>query len=441
MNSIEKSKNWKKKIRNSRKNPEKTNRNFVKYILFFAYTILLLSAATSVTSAPHQTKPVKLSEEQLIKKKEILLQVLKFGTTKERAMALRELEEFPPEHSGALIDQLGKILDKDPDWMMKVYGIRTVAELKLTQFEDTILKLLKSEQLDIQRESIYATKKLKIEKAAPILFEILKTQDFTKNSNLTVGLLDALGEFPPRDEASTFLLARLNENFNDPEIRAQIALFFGKSKDKKAEGSLLEIYKDSKEPITLRSFSVSSLGKMKSISSMPTIKEELEKIRNLKSKNEVKDYQPLKIHSVTALVSMGDKDILEELYAYARDDDPVVRLRAIKHLTDTGDMSVLEILEYKAQRDPSEKVKKAAKAAIEKLKKGESGGDVDSKESDGPKFRPGNKERPIRSADSPLPGTSNSAPDSGTSPPSSGGGGSGPSSGGSGKSESEDLED
>lgn len=108
---------------------------------------------------------------------------------------------------------------------------------------------------------------------------------------------------------------------------------------------------------------------MKSISSMQTIKEELEKIRNLKNKQEVKDFQPLKIHSITALVSMGDKDILEELYAYARDDDPVVRLRAIKHLTDTGDMSVLEILEYKAQKDPSEKVKKAAKAAIEKLKK------------------------------------------------------------------------
>ncbi|MCG6193190.1 HEAT repeat domain-containing protein [Leptospira sp. FAT2] len=443
MNSTEKSKSWKNKTKNSSTKPETTTRIFVKYILFFAYSILIICSGTALVSAPQQTKPQKLTEEQLVKKKEILLQVLKFGTTKERAMALRELEDFPPEHSGALIDQLGKILDKDPDWMMRVYAIRTVAELKLTQYGESILKLLKSEQADVQRESIYATKKLKLEKAAPILFEILKTQDFTKNSNLTVGLLDALGEFPPQDDASSFLLARLGESFNDPEIRAQIALFFGKSKDKKAEGQLLEIYKDSKEPITLRSFSVSSLGKMKSISSMPAIKEELEKIRNLKSKNDVKDFQPLKIHSVTALVSMGDKDILEELYAYARDDDPVVRLRAIKHLTDTGDMSVLEILEYKAQRDPSEKVKKAAKAAIEKLKKGESGGDVDLKESDSPKFKPGNKERPIRSGDSsPLPGTSNSAPENGTSPSSGGGGGNPPSSGTSGgKSESEDLED
>lgn len=86
----------------------------------------------------------KLSEEQILKKKEVLLQVLKFGTTKERAMALRELEGFPPEHSGILIDQLGKILDKDPDWMMRVYTIRTVATLKLTQYEESILKLLKT---------------------------------------------------------------------------------------------------------------------------------------------------------------------------------------------------------------------------------------------------------------------------------------------------------
>ncbi|MBE8350367.1 HEAT repeat domain-containing protein [Leptospira borgpetersenii] len=435
MNSVEKSKNWKNKINNSNKRPKKVFHNFVKYILFFAYTIFLLFVKFPVFSAPDRSKSTKLSEEQLLKKKEILLQVLKFGTTKERAMALRELEEFPSEHSGALIEQLGKILDRDPDWMMRVYAIRTVSELKLTQYEESILKLLKNEQPDIQRESIYATKKLKFEKAAPILFEILKAQDFTKNSNLIVGLLDTLGGFPSQETISSFLLARLNENFNDPEIRAQIALFFGKNKDKKAESALLEIYKDSKEPITLRSFSVSSLGKMKSISSMQAIQEELEKIRNLKSKNEIKALQPLKIHSITALVSMGDKDILEELYAYARDDDPVVRLRAIKHLTDTGDMSVLEILEYKAQRDPSEKVKKAAKAAIEKLKKGESGNDVDKKGSDSSKFKTSNKERPIRS-ENPLPGTSNAVPDSGSSPS---GGGNSPSSGG--KPESEDLED
>ncbi|EMO69433.1 HEAT repeat protein [Leptospira kirschneri str. 200803703] len=405
----------------------------MKHILFFAYIFLLLFTQISVFA---QSKSTKLSEEQILKKKEVLLQVLKFGTTKERAMALRELEGFPPEHSGILIDQLGKILDKDPDWMMRVYTIRTVATLKLTQYEESILKLLKNEQPDIQKESIYATKKLKFEKAIPILFEILKTQDFTKNSNLTVGLLDALGDFPPQEESSSFLLARLHENFNDPEIRAQIALFFGKNKDKKAENTLLEIYKDPKEPITLRSFSVSSLGKMKSISSMQTIKEELEKIRNLKNKQEVKDFQPLKIHSITALVSMGDKDILEELYAYARDDDPVVRLRAIKHLTDTGDMSVLEILEYKAQKDPSEKVKKAAKTAIEKLKKGESGKDPD--DSSLPiKPKSGHREKPIRSSDpSPLPGTS--SPDL---RPSGGESGSSPSPSGGGKPESEDLED
>ncbi|EMK04474.1 hypothetical protein AYB34_16445 [Leptospira sp. ZV016] len=405
----------------------------MKHILFFAYIFLLLFTQISVFA---QSKSTKLSEEQILKKKEVLLQVLKFGTTKERAMALRELEGFPPEHSGILIDQLGKILDKDPDWMMRVYTIRTVATLKLTQYEESILKLLKNEQPDIQKESIYATKKLKFEKAVPILFEILKTQDFTKNSNLTVGLLDALGDFPPQEESSSFLLARLHENFNDPEIRAQIALFFGKNKDKKAENTLLEIYKDPKEPITLRSFSVSSLGKMKSISSMQTIKEELEKIRNLKNKQEVKDFQPLKIHSITALVSMGDKDILEELYAYARDDDPVVRLRAIKHLTDTGDMSVLEILEYKAQKDPSEKVKKAAKTAIEKLKKGESGKDPD--DSSLPiKPKSGHREKPIRSSDpSPLPGTS--SPDL---RPSGGESGSSPSPSGGGRPESEDLED
>lgn len=146
MNSVEKSKNWKNK--NSSKKSKKIHLNFVKHILFFAYILLLLFTQISVFA---QSKSTKLSEEQILKKKEVLLQVLKFGTTKERAMALRELEGFPPEHSGILIDQLGKILDKDPDWMMRVYTIRTVATLKLTQYEESILKLLKTNNRTYKR--------------------------------------------------------------------------------------------------------------------------------------------------------------------------------------------------------------------------------------------------------------------------------------------------
>ncbi|TGN02291.1 HEAT repeat domain-containing protein [Leptospira dzoumogneensis] len=311
----------------------------------------------------------KYTEEQIRKKKEVLSKVLKYGTTKERASALRELEDFPKEEAGELYDQVGVILSKDPDWSMKIYALRISGILKLTQFEDKIIALLKHDQQDVQKEAVYVVKKLKFDSGIPVLTELLKAQDFTKNSNFLIALIETLAEFPQANEPFSVLEARFQEKFNDPEVRAQIALYFGKVKKSSIENVLIATVKDEKEPITLRAYSVNALGKIKSEAAITPLRELLEKIRALKSKNDIQDYQALKIHTITALVSLGDKEIIEELYSFARDDDAMVRLRAIKHLAETEDPAVIEILEYKAQRDPSEKVKRAAQNALDQLRK------------------------------------------------------------------------
>lgn len=404
---------------------------------------------SEISSKEAPAKP-KYTEEQIRKKKEVLYQILKFGTTKERASALRELEDFPKEEAGELYDQVGVILSKDPDWSMKIYALRISGVLKLTQFEDKIIALLKHDQQDVQKEAVYVVKKLKFDSGIPVLTELLKGQDFTKNSNFLIALIETFGEFPQANEAFTVLEARFQEKFNDPEVRAQIALYFGKVKKSSIENVLIATVKDEKEPITLRAYSVNALGKIKSQAAITPLRELLEKIRALKSKNDIQDYQALKIHTITALVSLGDKEIIEELYSFARDDDAMVRLRAIKHLAETEDPAVIEILEYKAQRDPSEKVKRAAQNALDQLRK-----KLD------PSFVPPNTDsKSTKDTGTRKPGGSSSS--SRRSRPSSGGGegsnpvplsgeGSGSSSGGSGGStspgggkpsggESEDLE-
>ncbi|WP_408605687.1 HEAT repeat domain-containing protein [Leptospira fainei] len=376
MNSTAESRNLKKKIENSSK--QETNIpplqlgiiriHFWKRALITLFATVLLSSSQMEAGPKEPTKP-KYTAEQIRKKKEVLLQILKYGTTKERAGALRELEDFPKDESGELYDQVGIILAKDPDWSMRIYALRISSILGLSKFEDKIVALVQYEQPDVQKEAVYAVKKLKFKSAIPSLTDLLKAQDFTKNSNLTVSLIDALAEFPEADEAFRVLEARFQEKFNDPELRAQTALYFGKVKNKSVENLLITTFKDDKEPITLRAYCVNALGKMKSTAAIAPMTELLNKIRNLKSKNDIQDYQALKIHTITALVSLGDKDIIEELYSFARDDDAVVRLRAIKHLAETEDPAVIEILEYKAQRDPSEKVKRAAQAALDQLRK------------------------------------------------------------------------
>ncbi|MGJ4790124.1 HEAT repeat domain-containing protein [Leptospira koniambonensis] len=336
-------------------------------IYSFSLVFCLLSFG-SLAAKEAPPKP-KYTEEQIRKKKEVLSKVLKYGTTKERASALRELEDFPKEDAGELYDQVGVILSKDPDWSMKIYALRISGILKLTQFEDKIIALLKHDQQDVQKEAVYVVKKLKFDSGIPVLTELLKSQDFTKNSNFLIALIESLAEFPQASEPFSVLEARFQEKFNDPEIRAQIALYFGKVKTSSIENVLIATVKDEKEPITLRAYSVNALGKIKSEAAITPLRELLEKIRALKSKNDIQDYQALKIHTITALVSLGDKEIIEELYSFARDDDAMVRLRAIKHLAETEDPAVIEILEYKAQRDPSEKVKRAAQNALDQLRK------------------------------------------------------------------------
>ncbi|WP_425593118.1 HEAT repeat domain-containing protein [Leptospira licerasiae] len=345
------------------------NSHFFKLATISAlFLVLSFLSFGSLVAKEAPPKP-KYTEEQIRKKKEILSKVLKYGTTKERASALRELEDFPKEEAGELYDQVGVILSKDPDWSMKIYALRISGILKLTQFEDKIIALLKYDQQDVQKEAVYVVKKLKFDSGIPVLTELLKAQDFTKNSNFLIALIETLAEFPQASEAFSVLEARFQEKFNDPEVRAQIALYFGKVKKSSIENVLIATVKDEKEPITLRAYSVNALGKIKSEAAIVPLRELLEKIRALKSKNDIQDYQALKIHTITALVSLGDKEIIEELYSFARDDDAMVRLRAIKHLAETEDPAVIEILEYKAQRDPSEKVKRAAQSALDQLRK------------------------------------------------------------------------
>ncbi len=334
----------------------------------FCLLVFLSLGISELISKEAPPKP-KYTEEQIRKKKEVLSKVLKYGTTKERASAIRELEDFPKDEAGELYDQVGGILGKDPDWSMRIYALRISGILALVKFEDKIIALLKYDQQDVQKEAVYTVKKLKLSSGIGTMTELLKSQDFTKNSNFLIALIDALSEFPEANDAFSILEARFQEKFNDPEIRAQIALYFGKVKHKSVENLLITTVKDEKEPITIRAYSVNALGKIKSQAAVSPLRELLDKIRNLKSKNDIQDYQALKIHTITALVALGDKDIIEELYSFARDDDAMIRLRAIKHLAETEDPAVIEILEYKAQRDPSEKVKRAAQNALDQLRK------------------------------------------------------------------------
>ncbi|MDX1957986.1 MAG: HEAT repeat domain-containing protein [Leptospiraceae bacterium] len=310
-----------------------------------------------------------LTPEQIVKKKEILEKVLKFGSNKERREAMRELLHFPKEHGNELYTIVADSLATETDMGVKISFIKGLAELNYRKNSEPIIKALNDKSDDVREAAIFAIQKMKLEEGAGELVKLLKDQDFSKNQMLTTNAITALSELESGKEIAGFLESKFREKTTHSNVRAAIALYFGKTKDKIAESALIDIASDESEEQMTRAYAVNSLGKMSSQKSIPFIRSILEKINDSKNKFDTKKFANLKIYCISALVSLGDSEILKELITYAKDDDANIRIRAIKQLAETPNKDVLELIEYKAVRDPSRKVQEVAKKVLEDLKK------------------------------------------------------------------------
>ncbi|WP_244594355.1 HEAT repeat domain-containing protein [Leptospira ryugenii] len=309
-----------------------------------------------------------MTEEQILKKKEVLSKVLRYGTSQERKQALFELLSFPKEQANELYLYLGELLESEKDIGVKIVVLRTVGELNLHQFGDLVIRLFEDPNEDVTKQAISTAKKLKLTTAVGPLIEKVRKEDFTKSSNQLTLMINTLAELPNGIEASPFFQIKFKEKFNNSDTRAQIALYFGSVKDSSAESMLSDLAFDDAAPTTLRCYSINALGKIKANNAKSKLLELLDSLKKTAGKLDGKKAQSLKIYTIGALVLLGDKDVIQELNEFARDDDAMVRLRVIEHMGNLKDPSALDLLEYKRDRDPSPKVQKAAKRAIDQIK-------------------------------------------------------------------------
>lgn len=351
----------------------KESQNSKRVILKSPFTqltivILILLAGGLCLSSLHakEKKAKPLTEDAIQRKTDVLLKVLKYGTSLERKAALFEIEKLPQDKRDPFKPILLESLKKEKDPSMKLSFIRSAGELELKEAKENIEKAVEDENEDVARAAVTALKKVGDANSWKPVLEKLKSQDLTKNSNLTVSLINSLAEIEGGENAYDFLEAKIKEKFNSPEIRSYSALYFGKKKITSAEVILQEIAFNETETITLRTYSINSLGKIKSTSSIPKLKELIEEIRKDPSKDNKKN-QLLKIYTLGALIELGDETAFDEIVEFSKDDDSVVRLRSIQFLLESKRPEVREILEYKSKRDPSPKVQKAASDALKKL--------------------------------------------------------------------------
>ncbi|WP_244934801.1 HEAT repeat domain-containing protein [Leptospira jelokensis] len=317
--------------------------------------------------SPVLGKEKELSPEQISKKKDVLSKMIRYGTSQERKQALGELVRFPKESANDLYVLVGEQLKTEKDMGMKIVLLKTVGDLDLKENHETIISLFEDTNEDVNKQAVTSAKKMKLTEATSPLLEKVKKEDFTKNSNSLALYISALGELPEGKMAAPFLETKFREKFNNPDIRGQIALYFGIVLYHEAESALLEVAFDDIQPTTLRCYSMNTLGKLKSDTAKPKLYELLDSLKKTSGKLDAKKAQSLKIYAIGALVTMGDKEVFQELNEFARDDDSMVRLRAIEFMGSLKDPKALELLEYKRDRDPSPKVQKAAKKAIDMI--------------------------------------------------------------------------
>ena len=320
------------------------------------------------TSFKRINKKHGLTPEQVKKKKEIIEKILKYGSNKERKDAMRELSTLPSEGLEDLTKIVSEILSTDTDTGIKISSLRTLGLLEAKSESKPIINSLNDKSDDVKEVAIQTIQKIKLEEAATELNSLLKNLDFNKPNTLTPTAINCLADIDKNKLATDYLENKIKDKTTIPEARSSIALYFGKLKETKVESSLLEIALDEAEDINLRSFCINALGKMNSPRAANELRVTLKKINEAKSKAEIKKNSVLKLYVISALIQLGDKEILKDLVVYAKDDDASVRLRAIKQLGEIPDPSILELMEYKAQRDPSKKVQEVAKKILEEWK-------------------------------------------------------------------------
>lgn len=207
-------------------------------------------------SGPGRSKKGKkqapgLTVEQIQKKKEVLIKILKFGSHKERKEAMREVVRFPLEHAEELYQIVSQILSSDADMGVRISCLKALSDVNYKKEPEVIVATLNDKNEDVKEAAIFAVQKLKLEEAGDELVKLLKDQDFSKNQTLTNNAIAALSELESGKKGSEFLESKFREKATHTNVRSGIALYFGKIKDVRSESALQDVLVDeSEDPMT-----------------------------------------------------------------------------------------------------------------------------------------------------------------------------------------------
>ncbi|TFG60967.1 MAG: HEAT repeat domain-containing protein [Spirochaetales bacterium] len=282
--------------------------------------------------------------------------VLKFGIDTEVVEVLKKLLE---EKDTTLKDDALRIFSGSVNTDVKEACLKYFTELELPDAEEQSLVLLENydgtpEKLILA--AIRYTEALKFEKGMDLLLPIIGEESVA----LTPSAIKALGG-SRNPEHQDFLLAKLQDEDFNGSFRPEIILALGEMKSGKALDTLLEIAADTDRDATLRRYACDSLGKIGDGRALDTL------IRVYQ------DPDPLtRLYALSAISRFGSERTRQMLIEALKDSFWRIRITAAEGLGKLNAAEAVEILSYKAEKDPEQKVKEAAVTALGSISSPES---------------------------------------------------------------------
>lgn len=320
-------------------------------------------------SVPDSTK----KEEKASKKKkhdpkllERINKVFRFGNSRQVRDSLNRFQELSVAEQKSFLPQL-KELTNSNDALIRRKMAEIIGDFEFNDLDEELTKLFVSGEDVVFFTVVASITKKKPASALPALREKIKSADYIQLNNKTPDLIRLAGVYQDR-EIKPYLIEKLEDAETYYEYRGAILAYLGVLKNLPPENmeKIRKIAFEQANSITLRSMAVYALGEQKDISSVPSMKKELDKIDNMSDIDEKKKYLKLRLQIISALVKMNDTDVEKLLTQMARDDDEAIRVRAIRSMGELPFERVKDLLDFKSKYDPSPRVQKEAKKIMEK---------------------------------------------------------------------------
>ncbi|MBB6478806.1 HEAT repeat domain-containing protein [Spirochaeta isovalerica] len=303
------------------------------------------------TFAQEEGEPDK---EELTSVREDRIRTLKYGIDDEVVAIITAIQNEKDEtYNDVLID----ILNRSGNSKIKTQIISFFETQEDNAAEDFALNVLKmsTEDYDVDEKVLTAVISycgtLKLESSAEFLYQLSDN----KSKTISASAIRNLGKTGVTTNAEKFLERIQDEDFEDDEdeLRESVILLLGELKYKPAVLTLMDIAQDDGYSSVARRYACDSLGKIGDEQAIPVLKELLNDSDSI-----------LRSYAISSLAYFDTNEIEDILIQALRDSFWRIRVAAAKALSERKSTSAVDILIYKAEKDPEANVKKAAMEAL-----------------------------------------------------------------------------